>query len=287
MKRILFGLLLLAQAPGQSFVSEAWALTGSAPAESAEFAANVQIRTEGVDERGDRVPAYCNATLLSAQVLVTAAHCVKDAQVIRDFSTQIDVGEYRYVKRPDGTVVRIGYALLFRETIGSKFHFSPDLARRIASQGLRATIGPDEDVAVITLATPLPVKEGFAFAQIIPLRDFRGILPSIPSYWPTVVTVNPFAEISTNDTKRLARLGSISWTSGYFKSTSGPRVEEGDSGSPLFVRVGKQWLLAGVVKGKARSLWGDWDVFTALNERMCQIAGQIPDQAMRALVCRN
>lgn len=280
-KNLLFALILCLGNP------QAWALTNSAPAESPDFESDIQIRTEGLDPTGDRVPGYCNAALVSPQALVTAAHCVKDAIVLKDTSTQIILGEWRYATRPDGKVVRVGYALKVGETVAARFFVLPSLARKIASQGFKTQIGPDEDVAVILLPQPLALKEGFRFAQVITNRDFRGITGSATTYLPTVVTVNPMAEVKTNDIKRMARLSSFDWSSGHFESKSSSRVEEGDSGSPVYVRIGKEWFLAAVVKGKAKSFWSDWDVFTGLDARMCQLAAQIPDASVRALVCRN
>lgn len=270
--------LPLASRPG-------FALTNSAPAESAEFEANVFISSEGRDESGDTVPAFCNAAVISPKALVTAAHCVKDAQVMGSFSLTVELGSYRYVKKPDGRVVRVGYAPYFKETRAAQFFFPKALSDRIARSGYSASIGPSEDVALVTLTEPLPLKEGFVLAVPISQADFRGILGSVVSYWPTVVTINPFEEMSA-DTKRQARLDRVSWTSGYFDSRSASRVQQGDSGAPLFVRVGSSWFLAGAVKGEARTLFGSWDVYSPLGTHACGLAQQLRDAAIASLLCR-
>lgn len=277
MKYVLLVTLLLAV--------QTHALTPSQPALEPTWESVTIIKTQARDAVGDEVPAYCNATFVNERVLVTAAHCVHHAQVINSFSAEITTGYYKYGTRPDGTSVRIGYVPRIRKTAVAKFYFTNTMKQKIATSGIKAKILPSEDIAVIFLSEPFGLAEGFPFAQIVPQSEFEGLKNNLNSYAPTVVTVNFIADMST-DTKRFAKLDTTKWnTSLHFESRSTARVEEGDSGAPLFARVGQDWKLVAVVKGRATTAFSNWDVFTGVGQNICQLASQLPAEYQKSL-CR-
>jgi len=240
---------------------QTWALTNSQPAVENFWNANVMIKSEAWDTEGQMtVPGYCNATFLSHQKLVTAAHCLVHAQVMKKFDIEIHVGEYKYITRPDGQVVRVGYVTKERLTVSAQFHFLPSLARKIASQGFSTKVGPEEDMAVIELTELWGGQVPILFPKVLP-KDKEALLQQNLSNQLVVLTVN-FMEIASNDTKRNALLNVVSNSGAYFQSKSFPRVEEGDSGGALYYVEGNQYYLVGVVKGRAETYFSNWDVYS-------------------------
>lgn len=274
-------LFLLAVAP-----LTAMALTNAQPADSDDLQSIVMIQTEGRDQDGSDVPAYCNATFVHPLVLATAAHCVRDAFVIRDFSVNIEVGKYKYVTRPDGTVVRVGYGAILNESKPAQFIFTNALRARINSQGLRTQIGPQEDVALIVLASAMNLPATVKMIPMISQKELQGLAGIVNQYLPTVITINPFAEVTTSNTKRFAALNKTKWNaSGFFESTSTSRVEEGDSGAPLLVKIGTTWKLVAAVKGRGQSGFSNWDAYSAFDKKACDMANQLTNAEARAAIC--
>lgn len=258
------------------FVSSfAWGLTNSQPALDPIWDSVAMIRTEAQDTDGGSVPAYCNATFVNSQTLVTAAHCVHHAQVLGSFSAEVTTGYYKYGTKPDGTTFKVGYVTRTKKTVPAKFYFNNSLRQKIASSGFNVKIGPSEDIAVIVLSEAFPNEANFDFSKVASQSEFEGLKKVVSHYAPTVVTINFFEEMST-DTKRQAQLNSISWSSNFFDSRSTSRVQEGDSGGPLFVRIGSGWKLVGVVKGRGSSFGSNWDAFAPTGQNICQISAQVP-----------
>lgn len=267
------------------FSGQVFALTPSQPAIDAFWEPVVLIKTQARDVDGSDVPAYCNATFVTERVLVTAAHCVHHAQVINSFSAEITTGYYKYGTHPDGTTFRIGYVTRVKKTVAAKFYFTNTMKQKIATSGLKAKISPSEDMAVIFLSEPFGLGEVFPLAQIVPQSEFEGLKNNLNSYAPTVVTINFIADMST-DTKRFAQLNSMKWNNAlHFESRSTVRVQEGDSGAPLFARTGQDWKLVAVVKGRATTAFSNWDVFTGVGQNICQLAAQLPLEFQKSL-CR-
>lgn len=268
--------------------SQALGLSNSVAAESNEFDSVVFFSVTQYDpENKEPVSGYCNGNLLSERVLITAAHCLSMAQVLGDRDLDLEVGQYRYVITPNGEKRKVGYMPILKERVRAQLVFTKDIKRRLDSQGVRLRIGPGEDIAVAIFDKPLTINGKIQFNSMATQQELKAILPRVLTYWPTVVTINPFEEISTSDTKRMARLDNISLSAGYVESKSQARVQPGDSGAPLFVRVGPQWKQVGVVKGKAQSIFSDWDVYAIADNKVCDIASQINDIDVQRQLCRD
>jgi hypothetical protein len=253
-----------------------WGLTSSQPALDVEWDSVALIKTEARDTEGGEVPAYCNATFLNAQTLVTAAHCVHHAQVLNSFSVEISVGYYKYATKPDGTTYRVGYVTRTKKTVPARFYFTNSLRQKIASSGLKAKINPGEDLAAIILSEAFPLESTFPFVKMASQSEFEGLKKIATQYAPTVVSINFFEEMS-NDTKRQAQLNNLTWNSAlHFESRSTSRVQEGDSGSPLLARIGTAWKVIGVVKGLAQTVFSSWDVYAGIGQNICEISPQVP-----------
>ncbi len=269
-------------------VSEySYALTNAQPALSDDLQSIVFLKTEARDPSdGSEAPAFCNATFVHPLVLVTAAHCVRDAYVVKSFSAEVTVGKYKYVTKPDGTVVRIGYTTLLKDMKSARFFFTQTLTSKINSQGLKAQIGPQEDLAVIVLGSAMNLPDTVKMVPVISQQDLQGLAAIATQYLPTVISINPFADMNTMDTKRSATLNIFKWNSaGYFESTSTARVEEGDSGSPVQVRIGNVWKLVAVVKGQGSTFLGTFDVFSAVNSKICDIGNQLGNAELKSKLC--
>jgi hypothetical protein len=261
------------------FVLHVHALTHSDPALDKQWGSVVQIATEGLDPDNMSVNSYCVATFLNSQVLVTAAHCVSHAYLIPSNLIKIELGQYEYRNRPDGSSFRLGYITKTKITQEAQFYFNSGLTRKLKTQKWKVRISPDEDLALIVLKEP--IQQELHFFKPLNDLEIRQIKKNIQSYAPTVVTINFISEMSL-DTKRAAILnhlkasGSRAWSS---KSLS--RLDPGDSGSPLFARTGQEWKLIGVSKGQAKTWISDWDAFTSFEANLCEIS-----QVHNLKICR-
>jgi len=253
--------------------SGAWALTPSEPALDPVWNAHVMIEVDGWDsESRDRVPAFCNATFVSPQVLVTAAHCLTDAQILGIREIEIQSGEYRYVRRrTDGATVRVGYVTQDRLKVAARFEFTPNLARQLTRGNFGIEIAPEDDVALIRLEAPWAGTIAMQFPRLLPPskdallnEDLGGSMK--------VVSIN-FMEETSLDTRRMADLDDISrsWGGGYLSSGSRSRVQPMDSGSGLYLVDGPDLYLVGVVKGRAENFFSSWDVYTPAVEMLRRI----------------
>lgn len=274
------------------FSSVALALTNSQPALDDVYQSEVWYGSDGQEPDGSSVTGYCNGTLLSSTIMVTAAHCVQQAWVLKSNQIQIEVGKYIYVTKPNGQVVRIGYGAYLNKTVETEFLFSQEAQQKILSDGMNVVLAPELDQAVIRLKTPLELPANFPYRKMVARAALEQITHQLMQYSPMVCAVNPVAYISTTDSKRMADLDQIDFhnadhDSGYFKSRSTAKLEEGDSGSGMLVKVGNEYQLLAVSRGEVRQFLMTTDLYNLAAGPVCDIAlsaGLTGDE--QAVLCR-
>lgn len=255
--------------------SPIYALTNSVIADSDQWSPVVQISNDAPDANGESIPSYCNGTLIAKTVILTAAHCVKFAYLSRHTNIEIETGHYKYVTKPDGQVVRIGYVAKNKFEKNVNIELPQTLVDKFSRRGEKAQIGPDEDFAILWWNEPTPETDGINFAQITTPQEHSVINKNIKQYPLIAVSINLFAEMSLN-TKRMITLDNYKWNNNYVYSKSNSRVEEGDSGAPLFVKYQNKYKLFSVVKGKASTIFDNWDVYSSINPHLCALNRHMP-----------
>lgn len=252
-----------------------FALTNSIVAESSEWTNIVQFISEAPDSRGDTSPAYCNATFIHHNVLLTAAHCLKNAYISGVRKISIQIGHYKYVTRKtDGKTVRIGYMAKYNLEKNINIELPHSLVDKIARRKDKAFILPTEDVALAWWSEETPEVLDIQMAELMTPAEHENLIKNISTIPFHVVTINSLTE-KTADLKRMANLNNYKWKN-YVYSKSSSRVEEGESGSPLFAQINGQTKIFAVVLGKAKTLFDNWDVYTAVNPHICQMARALP-----------
>ncbi len=258
-----------------SSVTSLQALTNSKTDETPEWSAVVQIKSDAPDSTGESISGYCNATFIGQNILVTAAHCVKLAYISKDNLLNIQTGYYKYITRPDGQIVKIGYVKKDQFDKHVNIELPKSLADKIASRGEKTQIGPDEDLALLWWNEATPELKDMNFIQTVSPAEHLVISKNIKSYPLKAVSINFISEMSL-DTKRSADLNNYKWNNGYVYSKSTSRVEEGDSGAPLFVKINNTMKIFGVVKGKASTVFDNWDVYPSINNHICDLNKRMP-----------
>lgn len=261
-----------------------YALTNSTMTEMPEWTSVVQIKSEAPDSTGDTTPAYCNGTFIAKNILITAAHCVKLAYISKMNIINIEIGYYKYVTKADGRVVRIGYVPKYRFNKHVNIELAKSLTDKIASRGEKAPIGPGEDFAILWWNEATPETDDVVPAEPVTPAEHLQIIKNIKQYPLKVVSINLFSEPSL-DTKRMGDLDSYKWNRNYIYSKSKVRVEEGDSGAPLFVTINNKIKIFGVVKGKATTIFDNWDVYSSVGTNLCALNKGMPT-GMLLRVCR-
>jgi hypothetical protein len=253
----------------------AYALTNSTPALSTQWMNVLQIASSAPDSKGEKIAGYCNATLIHKNVLITAAHCVKLAYLSGMKTIEIEVGHYKSVTRKfDGQTVRIGYVPKFKLTKIVNIELPNSLIDKLQIRGEKESISPKEDVALLWWNGESLELNNVPVAEIIGPNEHAAILKNFSQASFTSVTINKIANMSL-DTKRISLLNDFSWRN-YINSRSYSRVEEGDSGAPLFVTVAGKYKVFAVVKGRGSTIFSNWDAFTAINPHVCQLAKNLP-----------
>lgn len=259
-------------------VTNSYALTNSIAEERTFFENVIFIRSDAPDANGDTAPGFCNATLLSSNIAITAAHCVHLAYVSKNHNIEIQKGFYKYKVQPDGTKRKIGYVPNFQKIINVEIEFSSNLKDKFDRQAYKAKIGPAEDVAIIWWKDHFDELQNKEYAEIISPNEEKLIKSNIKNYPLMPVTINPFSEMSL-DTKRSSQLNNYKWTmSNYIESRSSSRVEEGDSGSPLFINYNNSYKIIAVVKGKATTVFDNWDAYSPVTNIACEIDKKLPSE---------
>ncbi len=259
------------------------ALTNSTPALETEFDSVVSVNSDQLSD-GQRFPGYCNATMIHPRVLISAAHCWASTYQLRDQRLNYQFGQYIYKTQPDGKQKRIGYATKLKGTAKVQFYFTRSLTQQLNSNR-QGHIDPNNDIAIAVLSEPIAGADIFGLTEVISKSEHLGIQSRLTQYWPTVVSINYTTEMST-DTRKKMTLNQASANGGHYTSNSSSRVEEGDSGAPLIVRIGKSWKVAGVVKGRAETIFSNWDVYTMADNKLCDIASQITDPEIKKAICK-
>lgn len=264
---VLFAFALL---PLQSF-----ALTNSTAAENEVWSPVVQIRNDAPDASGESVPGFCNATFIGKNTLVTAAHCVLLAYISKEKELDIETGYYKYVTRPDGQRVKIGYVAKNKFKKQINIELPQSLIDKVARSKFKTQIGPGEDFAVLWWDEETPEIADLKFATPVSASEHAQITRALKSFPLKVVSINLFANMSM-DTKRMGDLNSVKWSSNYIHSVSTVRVEEGDSGAPVFVTINGQSKVFAVVKGRATTVFSNWDVYPSITPHLCDINKRMP-----------
>jgi hypothetical protein len=255
-----------------------YALTNSKSEENEYFNSVVFIKSDAPDAKGDTTPGFCNATLLAKNMAITAAHCVHLAYVSGVKKITVEKGAYKYKQMPDGTIRKIGYVAQASREIQAEIEFSNNLKDKMHRSGFKAKIGPDEDVAIIWWQDNTDIFSQTIYPEIASINEFNLISKNISNYQLMVTSINPFSEMSL-DTKRSAVLDKVKWTmTNYVESKSIARVEEGDSGSPLFVKLNNSFKIFAVVKGKASTVFDNWDAYAAVSKIACEIDKGLPSE---------
>jgi hypothetical protein len=237
--------------------ASAFALAPSTAALALGWQSVVLIKVPGPDADGDIVDGLCNATLVNARTLITAAHCFLRRPVLKGGTFKIEIGEYKLIEQ-NGQQVSLGYRTKLRFEKTARVSFLPG----VNPNG--STVSPDLDIAVVHLPSDLTLPANFIFSEM-----WTTALPKLDATSKvTIVSINPIEMITSNDTKQMAQLNSFQQKGYQIESRSTSRVAAGDSGAPVFAVIKGKTYLIGVVKGAASTPFSNWDVLVTLQGRL-------------------
>ncbi len=255
--------------------SSSFALTNSISAESEFWSPVVQIKSDAPDSTGESIPGYCNATFIGKNVVVTAAHCLLLAYASKQNQLHFETGYYKFVTKPDGQRVKIGYALKNKFQRNVNIEFPRSLVDKVARSGSKTKIGPGEDFAIAWWNDETPETADMKYATVVTPAEHAQVVRSLSSHPLKVVTIN-FLSVSSLDTKRMGDLNNARWNGNHVHSKSLVRVEEGDSGAPVYVTINNQMKIFAVVKGRASTVFDNWDVYPSVSPHLCDLSLKLP-----------
>jgi len=160
-----------------------------------------------------------------------------------------------------------------------------------------ANINANHDVALIELERPIDrSKVNVPFVNFVTPEEHKKIVSHPGSYSFIALTINLIA-VSTTDYRRYAEVNGMQFNGMMNKVYGLPMLnpmypvstQEGDSGAPVLVNIGREWKLFAVVKGTKRDLlsstlekWtghaGDItpavNIFAPVGNKMCELLTQ-------------
>jgi hypothetical protein len=130
----------------------------------------------------------------------------------------------------------------------------------------------------------LDLPPDFPYAKVVSQNDFANLIRSQITNL-SVATINPFSNANSSDSKRFAMLNDLHWSGSFLQSNSTSRLEEGDSGSPLYGRISTGIIVVGVVKGRGSNYYNNWDAYSPVAPLACEISRNLVDQSQAGLLC--
>lgn len=276
--------------------TNAFALKHSNAAHGNSSTFNVYYTVSGF-HKGEDFFGQCNGSLIAEDLVVTSAHCLAGSTTVLH-TGKVSVGNYIKKNYANGNTSNYYYRDL--DVIGIKnvyFPKSVDQKIRTGTMTSVNSISANDDIALIELERPVDTsKVAVQYVNYVTPAEYQKIAQNISAYQFIALSTNMVTE-STMDTKRYAPIGKMSlngllnqayavpmWSSDMYH-----QVEEGDSGAPLLVNVGREWKLFAVTKGTKRDslssyleLWTGEDinitpelnVFVPVTYQMCGLLKQ-------------
>lgn len=189
-----------------------------------------------VSESGGEIDVFCSGTLVADTLIVTAAHCVEDAE------------------RP------ANFKVLFGESVSDGRHALVEVADYQMADSNGSRNFPNFDLAWVKLARSAPA----------PFKPAEILRSSKPLVGGQAVLLAGYGKTRTDcDERQPSCLGSLLETETVFKEslnssrffsllllgdTPGFGACNGDSGGPAFAKVGGTWFLVGATNGNTTVL---------------------------------
>ncbi len=238
---------------------KSYALKNSYPDYDPDSRFNVFITGTAISGTED-FPFMCNGSLITKNLVVTAAHCLSGSINLLNTLT-VDVGTY-HTTPPNAQGNSLSLYIRDKEKHRVRNIYFTNAIKKKLSRGpiSESSISTSDDIAIIELEVPV----GFSGLTVKPVsfvskKEYEEIKQNPKKYFFKSITINYWDDISTEN-KRYAPMGAI-----YIEKMLGVpfgksiisfdtyhEEQPGDSGGPLLVGVHGQWKLIGIVKGIIR-----------------------------------